>query len=276
MEQMPSESTGLSASPRVRRTPRLTERDLMLLAFVAEHRIVLASHVQALLGVSARSAQARMHALKTAGLLDQETVWHHRPACYSITRKGLGLVGKGYATRPIDPSVYDHDVGVAWLWLVGLRGYWGEMRKIVSERQMRSADAAPDRPAEPFGVRLGGFGPSGRPRLHYPDLLLVTPEGRRIAVELELTRKGRTRLEKILTGYAVDRRIDAVLYLTDDPSVARGVEASASRLGITSLVSLQRVAMNRSPAARTTVRDVERDHAAPSLERSRRRSGRAR
>jgi hypothetical protein len=90
-------------------------------------------------------------------------------------------------------------------------------------------------------VRLGGVGPSGRERLHYPDLLLIDPGGRRIAIELELSSKGRGRREKILAGYAADARIDVVLYLVRDRRVGRAIQASARRLGIGPLVHVQRV-----------------------------------
>ena len=54
-----------------------------------------------------------------------------------------------------------------------------------------------------------------------------------MAFELELSWKGRrTRRDRILMGYAVDSRIDAVAYLTDNASVARSVRASAARLGV--------------------------------------------
>ena len=90
-------------------------------------------------------------------------------------------------------------------------------------------------------MRLGGAGPAGRERLHYPDLLLVTSQQRRIGVELELTTKDRGRRERILAGYGADSRVDAVLYLVDRPGVARAIEASAARLGIGSMVHVQRV-----------------------------------
>ena len=112
---------------------------------------------------------------------------------------------------------------------------------------MRSEDAiaglGADRVGDPktFGVRLGGYGPGGRPRLHYPDLLLVTPDGRRVAVELELSSKGRTRREKILRGYAADRDIDAVVYLVDNPAVGRAIRTSAARVGSSGRIQVQPV-----------------------------------
>jgi hypothetical protein len=131
------------------------------------------------------------------------------------------------------------------------------MHEVVSERTMRSRDGKSPG-SERFGVRLGGLGAGGRERFHYPDLLLVDPNGHRIAVELELSGKGRRRLEGILAGYAADPRISAVLYLVDRPSVGRSIEASARALGIADLVHVQRARWGRDApatgAARAPVR----------------------
>jgi hypothetical protein len=229
---------------------RLTDRDRDVLAFVADHRLVLAEQVQALLGVSARTATARLGALASAGLLSKERVFFQQPACYQITRQGLGAIGSELrAPRGIDLSCYAHDVGLGWVWLAARAGAFGRLRGVLSERQLRSRDARPERASEPLAVRLGGFGPAGRARLHYPDLLLHTASGHRVAVELELSGKGRVRREKILTGYAADARIDAVLYLVRRPGVARELRASAAKVGISSLVHVQSVQWGESMRA---------------------------
>jgi hypothetical protein len=227
----------------------ITPRDRDLLAFVADHRLVLAAHVQALLDVSAAAAYARLRALATAGLLSQQTVFHRQPACYQTTRKGLAVTGSDLPAPRLDLRCYKHDTGLAWLWLAARAGAFGQLQEVLSERQLRSRDASIDGRSEPLAVRLGGFGPGGRERLHYPDLLLRGGDGHRIALELELSGKGRARREKILAGYAADARIDAVLYLVDRPAVARAVRESAARLGISSLVQVQSVAWSAAMTA---------------------------
>jgi hypothetical protein len=150
--------------------------------------------------------------------------------------------------RPrLNLAEYAHDVGVAWLWLAANAGRLGPLREVISERRMRSRDASGDRDGDPFGVRLGGVGPGGRPRLHYPDLLLRTESGHRVAVELELTTKGRARRERILAGYGGDPRIDAVVYFVSHPRVGRAIEESAARLRLSSMVHVQRVQWGASP-----------------------------
>lgn len=243
---------------------RITDRDEILLAFLAEHRIALSAHVQMLLGVSARTADARLHALRGTGLLDSERLFHSQPRCWWINRKGLAAIGSSLPPPRFDLHAYRHDVGVAWLCLAARRGIFGLLRNVVSEREMRSRDGveahaarAEGRSARQFAVRLGGVGPGGRERLHYPDLLMATERGRRVAVELELSTKARARRERILAGYGADSRIDAVLYLVDNRSVARAVRASAARLGISSRVQVQRVNWGDS-AGRTGGHDAAR------------------
>jgi hypothetical protein len=248
----------------------LTDRDRALLAFAADHRIVLATQVEALLGASASVAYDRLHTLTAARLLSSARPLNG-PACYRITRGGLTAIGSDLPTpRAPDLALYRHDVGVGWLWLAARKGVWGEPGEVISERRMRSEDGRADTAGDPtrdarFGVRLGGVGAGGKERRHYPDLLLVTADGHRIAVELELSTKGRARRETILAGYAADPTIDAVLYLVDRPTVARALSASAARVGVSDLVHIHRVrwGADAPPAgARTAERTRGRTNAA--------------
>jgi len=237
---------------------RITDRDRELLTFTADHRLVLAEHVEVLLGVPHAAATTRLRALVRAGMLTRRSLFDRQPPCYQITRSGLAVAGSRLATPRLDLRAYDHDVGLAWLWLAARAGSFGALTEIVSERQLRSRDAARERGQPALAVRLGGVGPRGHERLHYPDLLLRTASGHRVAVELELTGKGRTRREKILAGYASDPRIDAVLYLVERKSVGLAIAASASRLGLSRLVHVQLVARRERGRGAGASRAVQR------------------
>jgi hypothetical protein len=227
---------------RARRTTRLTitAADRELLGFLAEHRLVLDSHLKSLLG-SRYGSGARLRTLERAGLLRQGPRFGGQPRCFQITRPGLDVVGSRLPAPRIDLREYKHDVGVAWLWLAAGRGAFGPVQEMISERALRSRDMASDGDEPSLGVRLGLAGPEGRERLHYPDLLLVDPRGCRIAIELELTSKGVARRDRILAGYASDARIDAVLYLVEKVGIGRKVEASARAVGATARVQIHRV-----------------------------------
>ncbi len=224
---------------------RLTERDRLALGFAAEQRLVLGAQIQTVLGVSAAAASKRLRALVGVGQLISERQLHDQPGCYQITRSGLGAIESTLPRpRAVDLSCYRHDVGLGWLWLHAKAGRFGPARDVVSERRMRSQDGrGEDRDAR-FGVRLGGPGPGGRERLHYPDLLVELESGHRVAFELELTSKSRRRLEGILEGYAGDPRIDAVVYLVDRPASGRAIARSAGRVGVADLVHVQRVSFD--------------------------------
>jgi len=256
LNYMIERSPGTECRPRSKAgaaSTLVTERDREMLAFIAEHRFVLAGHVQTLLGVSESVAYRRLGVLTTKGLLDHTRVLHGQPGWYQITRAGLALIASDLPPPRMDLRSYAHDIGVAWLRLAATGGTFGLVERAVSERTMRSVDAArtlaavrgerrveiSDDQAPPFGVRLGGLGPRGVIRLHYPDLLLIGPRDERVAIELELSAKGRRRLETILAGYGAEPRIAAVLYLADKATIRREVRRSAARLGLSELVHVQ-------------------------------------
>jgi hypothetical protein len=253
-------------TPRVRTRPeavRITDRDRELLVFAAEHRLVLGEHLEVLLGVSGRAVLARLRALSQAGFLDRRAVFERGPAWHQIKRPGLAVIGSSLPPPREDLRSYDHDVGVAWLWLAARDGAFGPLEEVLGERRLRSLDASRDPQAEPLGVRLGGAGPRGGERLHYPDLVLRTVDGRRLALELELSPKGQARLETILAGYGADGRIARVLYLVESRALARKIASAARRVGVSDLVFIQPV--SRPCRGRTRAVDRGADRAAGSL-----------
>jgi hypothetical protein len=183
----------------------------------------------------------------------------------------LDAIGSDLPPPRFDLRCYRHDVGLGWLWLAAHAGAFGRPSDVVSERRMRSHDAraaGDEEPrSEPLGVRLGGVGPGGKPRLHYPDLLVVQGDARRIALELELTSKGRARREGILAGYGADPRIDAVLYLTDSAAISGTVRTAATRLGLAPRVHVQRIRCVGPPCTTDPQRTPARVRRAAALAR---------
>ena len=218
----------------------------MLLALAAEHRLILVGHAAAALGVGRRSAGARLARLSRIGLLSTgQPLGDQR--FYQATRAGLELAERDLP-RPaaVRPSSYEHDVGMAWVWLAAQRGAFGPR----AQAALRARDALPGRAAPArrrrarrcSGCRSTSVGPAGGERRHYPDLLVETTDGRRIAVELELSPKSRRARERVLRAYGGQSRIDAVVYLTDRPGIGRAVVASARRQWVDDLVTVRTIA----------------------------------
>jgi hypothetical protein len=228
-----------------------TSPDRRLLRFMAQHRFAGFEQVRSLLGCSPEAARAAVRRLEASGRLRSERPYGGRASFFLITASGLRAVDSRLRPPALALSAVEHDLGLGWLWLAAHGGAFGSVESVIPERVMRSRDATAGPGGQPFGVRLGGLGPGGRERLHYPDLLLVTPEGRRVALELELSDKGRARREKILGGYAADVRIDAVLYLAGNPRLARSIQRSAASMGIDHLVRVQMASVTDPLAARS-------------------------
>lgn len=240
---------------------QITERDRILLSFAAEHRFVTAAQIAVVLEVTWAAGDARLRALCGGGYLRREQKLHRTPAAHRITSAGLRAIGSELpGPRALDLATYRHDDALAWLTLAAARGRFGALREVVSERRMRSEDARPPRGATRHGVRLGGLGPRGRERLHYPDLVVTTASGHRVAFELELSTKTPERREWILAGYGADPRIDAVVYLVDRPGVGRAIERSAARVGVSHLIRVHDVRLSGSEDATTAAPAAERNH----------------
>jgi hypothetical protein len=237
----------------------LTDADRALLAFAAEHRFVLAAQVGFLLEVSDAAAGARLRRLGRGGYLRSARVLHRAQAWHQITAAGLRAIDSALPPpRGFDLATHRHDAGLGWLMLAARTGRFGAVRRVVSEREMRSADGRAPAAGPRFGVRLGGVGPGGHDRLHYPDMTLVTDTGHRIAFELELSTKDPDRRAQILTGYAADPRIDAVVYLVDRPAAARAIERSVRRLGLRELVLVREVTVGLRAGAAVSGRGAAR------------------
>ena len=235
----------------------LTAQDGELLTFLADHRIALAGQLQVATGLSQATLRRRLRALVRTGLVAERQVLHRQPAAYLITPRGLGAIGSPLPRPELRLPGYVHDLGTAWVWLAARDGAFGPVREVLSERQLRSHDGLPRNPEAPpagvqsdrFAVRLFALGPGGRERLHYPDLLLHTPDGRRVALELELSAKSGARLDGILAGYAADRRIDAVVYVLGDDRIETKVRDAAARAAASDKVFIHRFAWSPSMQA---------------------------
>jgi hypothetical protein len=246
--------------------PELDEVDRAMLAFAAQHRFTVTDQLAAVAHIGPGWAGKRVRGLVEAGLLTSQRHLHDHPAAHQITRLGLRAVGSGLpATAKVNLSLYHHDLGLGWLMVLAHRARFGRVSQVIGEREMRSRDGRIDPDDDPVGTRrlgilLPGEGPRGGPRVHYPDLLLVTPGGRRVAIELELSTKSPTRRERILKAYLLAPRVDAVLYLVPTRAAGRAIARSAARVGASDLVHVQRISFpdEAGPGGRQRVRQVSR------------------
>jgi hypothetical protein len=174
------------------------------------------------------------------GLVSYRRIFHAKPGCYLITNGGLAMIDSELPRPSIDLRTYGHDIGVVWIWLAARDGHFGRVEGLLSEREMRSQDGRNRGSGGPrVGIPVAGYDRAGRRRVHYPDVLLVRPDAGAVALELELTVKGRRRLEDILIGYGGEPRMRRVVYLVRSASVGRTLRSIVQEVGVGDLVEIR-------------------------------------
>lgn len=205
----------------------LTDRDELLLRWIGEQYCIRGDLLAVLMAqystnptvrtagrVDDSAVRRRVIAWRSAGLVATEQFRAKTPATIWLTADGMATAGLGWrATAPTFTTIaHRHAVGVVRAWVEGRgKGYqW------ISERELR------DELDQPAGGR----------RDHLADgvVLSTAPDGRpgRSAIEVELTRKTKGRVEQILRGLLA--RYDDVIYFAV-PSAAGTVAAAAQVVG---------------------------------------------
>jgi hypothetical protein len=74
-----------------------------------------------------------------------------------------------------------------------------------------------------------------------PDLVARLKDGRRMAFEVEMSRKSLRRLAEIMRAYRLARGLDAVTYLTPNEARATAIARAAHGVSKVSVIRLDRV-----------------------------------
>jgi hypothetical protein len=236
----------------------LAPRDREVLEFAAAHPFIHPDHIKALLGDTALLVSQRLRALTQAGLLSSQPAFHDQPDSYQITQQGLEAIDSQLPIpRWETVRSYRHQYGVAFLVLAAQANVWGEIDRALTQRQMRALDNTTETydhvfstPADhrhpPFGVQLDPERPD-MPK-HYPDMILIDP-GARVAVELQLLPPAPARLEAVIAAYGADPKTSAALYLVNNQTVGKTIQAAAANLGLSAPTHVQRAQFGANPPA---------------------------
>lgn len=201
----------------------LTERDAQIVDWLGRIGAAGAMHVSERFGMHLRIAHERLRSLIRAGMLEHDAILWRRPGVYLATRRGLRWQGLGRLTvARITPGGFEHAWQVATT-AVALHGALPEWR-LLGEREIRALEI--DEGKLIASARLNGRGDMAP--LHRPDLALVSPSGRVVAIEVERAVKAPARLRSICRGWARARHVSCVYYLAAPPAgraVSRAVDA---------------------------------------------------
>jgi hypothetical protein len=188
-------------------------RDRELVHFVGRHGVVAIDHVMAALEMGRTAAYRRV-----ADLLRNEA------SALRATCDGLRYADLGLKVAAVSPGGVNH-----WLRCASTARLVGEHfghDRILTERELELAERIEWRP---IASAIVGEHRDGRPRLHRPDLAVLTDEGV-IAIEVELTPKTPRRLETIIRGWRTAACVSEVHYFCPPGPTRRAVERTIDRV----------------------------------------------
>ena len=209
-------------------------RDRELVRFVGVHGAVAIEHVMSAIGVGRTAAYRRVATCVEAGLLERLSLLRGEPSLLRATRAGLRYAGLGLGVAVLSPGSVDH-----WLRCASMALVLGEefgADRVLSERELWHLERSEGRAI--FSARVGEL-PSGAPRLHRPDLAILT-DGLPIAVEVELTPKAPRRLEGLIRSWRRASWVSGVRYYCE-PATRRGVERAIAKTHSAERISVAEV-----------------------------------
>ena len=185
---------------------KLTERDIGILKFINEFGFSEMPQIERRFGLKKPRSYQLLTRLVEEGYVKHERVFHGRHGIYRLSRKGAKLTHLPPLAR-VPLANYKHDITLMEVYL-RLREQYPEALWI-SERELKR---------DKYFDGVGKFG-------HLSDGLLVFKDGKRVAVEVELSLKSRNRVEQILRWYSGVFEIEEVWYYCP-----RGIMASMSSM----------------------------------------------
>lgn len=176
---------------------KLTERDLEILRFINQFGFCEMPHVDKRFRLGKPRNYQIIQRLVKAGLVHHERVFHGRHGIYRLSPKGAKLTDLPPLAR-VPLANYTHDITLIEVYLK-LRALHPNAQWISERHLMQDKHA-------------NGVGKRG----HLPDGALVFPDQSQVAIEVELTLKGKARLESILKGYGAAFGYKEVWYYCPD------------------------------------------------------------
>lgn len=187
------------------KTIQITQRDMKLLRWINAVGYVQIKHIAHYLQVSLPTAYERMQKLIHSHFVVHHQLFHGEPGVYRVTHEGVKLSFSPMPPlRRVNLATYRHDLMVLTVSQSLLKQYGGVF---LSERQLRH---------EAGILKFNA-------NEHMSDGLLVYDDSR-IAIEVELTKKSKQRLEKIIHYYLKRFDVKEVWYLCGDKAVRKQID----------------------------------------------------
>lgn len=212
----------------------LTKRDREIVRWIGRHGAIQAQHVMTRFSMGRTAAYRRLHELVDYGLIRRYRLLYNDAGLLAATPDGLRWADLQWLTPArISLALLPHTIASAALAALLEPDLTDQM--LLSDREHRAAERAAAQPLASAIMRSDHDDPGA---WHRPDLVLIGAGGQPMtAIEIELTLKTKTRLERILRGYLRNRNLATVRYYAP-PQIAKAVERAARATGADAVLEL--------------------------------------
>ena len=184
-------------------------RVMQVMNFINEFGFCELPQIQRQFGLTNSGTYKMMKGYIKEGLVKHERIFYHRHGIYRATRLGATLTCIPKLDK-VPVGNYAHQIAVIETYMQFMKQYPGA--SWMTERVLR---------------RLGYMPGKDRDK-HYADALVYLPDGKQIAIEVELTMKSKRRLKKIMSGYMCQFEIKEVWYYCA-PAIVNKVKQLADK-----------------------------------------------
>jgi hypothetical protein len=206
---------------------QLTARDVLLMSWINDHGFVTIDHVATFIKTTVPRAYSRVKRLVQHGYLRHNRIFHGTPGVYRTTLAGIRLSESELPPLHHVPlPTYQHDLRVVEISLLLLDLLGGAF---ITERLLRKE------------AGIARFNQS----LHISDGLLKI-NGKTIAIEVELSKKSKSRRETIMQHYLANNAITQVWYFCRNEAIREGIQHAAQGVDFVHCFLLDEVLMDRT------------------------------
>jgi hypothetical protein len=207
---------------------KLTSRDVAILQFINEFGFCEMPQINQRFTLRKPRNYQIINKLIRHNLLQHERIFYRRHGLFRLTQAGSRFTSLPPLHR-VPLANYHHDLALLNLYLK-LRIFYPDS-SWISERKLKH---------DKYKLGVGQQG-------HLPDGILVFPDGKQIAIEVELSCKSKQRLEAILKTYAAQFSLQEVWYFCRQTMLPRLQEA-AKGMSFVKIHSLNEF-LEKQPAA---------------------------
>jgi hypothetical protein len=189
---------------------QFTDRDKIIITFIARHKFATVKQVSQYMDMGIKAAYRRLRKLSENCYLQYKRIFLGKPGVYLATRKGIDAAGCEVGQSNIAMATYSHDIQTTEMALK----FYEQGYKVITEKEILSETKKE-------------IGQTGRQE-RVPDIV-ISKNGKKTAIELEIAPKSPARLRAIINHYARQRKYDQVWFYCQKQSVRQKIEEYAKK-----------------------------------------------